>query len=133
MKIKLILGLFLILLFVSNQITEAQSGRQIELTVNQEKKIPKSELTIKFVSVVEDSRCPVDADCVWAGNAKVRISIKKAKAAWQTFELNSNLPEKAVKFAGCKIELINLDPKPRTNIRINRNGYTATFAVELLK
>jgi hypothetical protein len=84
---------------------------------------------LHFVSVIEDSRCPEDANCVWAGNAKVRIKIGKANGAVKTFELSSNLEPKTVAFEGYEIKLTNLDPKPRTNIRINRNGYAAAFTV----
>ncbi|HEX8297698.1 MAG TPA: hypothetical protein VF594_00945, partial [Rubricoccaceae bacterium] len=30
---------------------------------------------VRFVSVVEDSRCPPDVTCVWAGRARVQLSI----------------------------------------------------------
>ncbi|MDH7447422.1 hypothetical protein [Aquimarina sp. 2201CG14-23] len=31
--------------------------------------------SIKFIQVVEDSRCPSDVTCVWAGQAKVLIGL----------------------------------------------------------
>jgi hypothetical protein len=34
------------------------------------------QFTITFSNVVEDSRCPSDVTCVWAGQAKVLITIK---------------------------------------------------------
>ncbi|MFH1764671.1 MAG: hypothetical protein ABIF09_10810 [Gemmatimonadota bacterium] len=34
-----------------------------------------SVLRFSFGEVLEDSRCPVDVTCVWAGNAKVVIGI----------------------------------------------------------
>lgn len=130
MKTKLTLALLLAFILGSVQPAEARQNRQLKIQVNQQKKISGSRLSLKFVSVPEDSRCPEDANCVWAGNAKIQIKLRKSKGAWKTFELNSNTTDKTVKFEGYEIKLIDLDPKPRTNTGINRNSYTATFLVE---
>lgn len=128
MKFKLILALFLTIVFGGVQLAEAQTGRQVKLRVNQQKTVFGG-LNVRFVSVIEDSRCPADANCVWAGNAKVRIQVKKSRGGWKTLELNSNLNPKTVTFEGYEIKLTALTPYPRSNIRINRNGYTATLVV----
>jgi hypothetical protein len=112
--------------FVSAQ---AQTNQEIKLLINKQKIVTKDKLTIKFVSLVEDSRCPTDTNCIWAGNAKIKIQVGRGKTAAKTFELNTNLEPQTVSFAGYEIKLVNLTPQPATNIRINRNGYTATFAV----
>lgn len=130
MKTRSILILLLVLSFGSIHSAQARTDRYVKLQVNEQKKVSGTQLTVKFVSVLDDSRCPEDANCIWAGNAKIQIKLKKSKGAWKTFELNSNLTEKTVEFAGYKIKLTDLDPKPRTNIRINRHGYTATLSVE---
>ena len=99
------------------------------MLINKQKVIIRDKLTVKFVSLVEDSRCPTDTNCVWAGNAKIKIQVGKGKAAAKTFELNTNLDPQTISFAGYEIKLVNLTPQPASNIIINRNGYTATFAV----
>ena len=133
MKTKIITGVLLLMFFGNLQAVKAQLNQQIKLGVNQELKISKSDLTIKFISVLDDSRCPVDTNCVWAGNAQVQIKIKKSKGEWKTYELNLNLEPKTITFNGYEIKLVDLAPKLRTNVRINRNGYTATFAVSRQK
>jgi len=89
----------------------------------------KRQIKNKFISVVEDSRCPTDTNCIWASNAKINIKISKGKSAAKTFELNTNLEPQIITFAGYEIKLTNLTPAPATNIRINRNGYAATLTV----
>ena len=32
-------------------------------------------ISIKFVEVVEDSRCPKDVNCIWAGRAIVKVEV----------------------------------------------------------
>lgn len=131
MKTKLILALLLTFVFGTIQIIEAQSRQQQKVQINKQKKFSKSNLTIKFVSLVEDSRCPEGTDCVWAGNAKIKIEVIKGRAK-ETFEINTNLGPKGATYDGYSIELISLTPVPKENIRINRNGYVATFTVSRL-
>ena len=53
-----------------------RSTETLRLGINQEKVIPKSKLRVKFVSLIADSRCPIDTKCVWAGNADQRPHIQ---------------------------------------------------------
>lgn len=102
-----------------------------KIQVNKQKKFTKSKLTVKFVSLLEDSRCPEGTNCVWAGNARIKIEVWNGRAK-NTFELNTNLGAKGASFEGYAIELINLTPVPQENIHIARNGYVAEFAVSRL-
>jgi hypothetical protein len=124
---KTILTLLLTLVFGS--FLQAQTNQKITVQVNQQRTLAKNKLTIKFVSFVEDSRCPTDTKCIQAGNAKIQIKVKKANGASKTFELNTNDKPQVVSFAGYTIKLTDLNPKPATNIRINRLGFKATFMV----
>lgn len=110
--------------------TEAQVNRQVKVKINQQKTVA-GRLSIKVVSI-EDSRCPRGTQCVWAGNAKVRIRVKNANGAAQVFDLNTNMQPENVRFAGYRISLTDVNPRPANNIRINRNAYTATFSVTKL-
>jgi len=121
----------LILTFIFGGFVQAraQTNQPLKLTVNQQKTVTKDKLKIKFVSVVEDSRCPTGTNCIWAGNAKVQIKVTDSKSASKIFGLNTNLEPNIISFAGYEIKIISLNPHPATNIRINRNGYKAAFTV----
>lgn len=129
MKIKPVLFLLLTFICGTVKFSAAQSREQQKIQIHKQKKFSKSNLTVRFVSLVEDSRCPSGANCVWAGNAKIKIEISKEKAK-ETFEVNTNLGPKGANFEGYAIELTSLTPKE--NIRINKNGYVATFVVSRL-
>ena len=103
-----------------------ESGR-----VNQEKRFAKSKLSVRFVELVEDSRCPVDTQCIWAGNAKIKLRVSKNGRS-HDLTLDTNGPNQTVTAEGYKIKLVGLTPAPRSNIRINRNGYVATLEAEKL-
>lgn len=109
------------------------NNQQIKLRVNQQKAVSGGKIKIKFLSLVEDSRCPENVNCIHAGNGKIQIRISGAKNAARTFEINTDLQPSAVSYEGFEIKLTNLEPKPKENIRINKNGYTATFAVSKIR
>lgn len=129
MKTKLILALILIFACGSVLQAKGRTNEQFKLQVNGQKTVTKDKLKVKFVSVVEDSRCPIDANCAWAGNAKIQLKLKKKNGAWETFELNTDIEKREIRFGGYAIKIVGLTPTPRTNIRINRNGYVATFSI----
>ena len=122
------LGLILTLIFGGAMTANAQGTQQISVRLNKQAKASRSNLTIKFISV-EDSRCPQDVQCVWAGNAKVTIKVTSRRGGAQNFDLNTGAGEKSIKFNGYEIKLDTVTPYPRSNIRINPNGYTATFTI----
>ncbi len=128
---KVFLSVIMTLIFGGGQSVNAQTSQQVSVRVKTQKSVMRDRLRIKFVAV-EDSRCPQDTNCIWAGNAKVTIKLTNRQGKSETFDLNTNLDAKAVKFGGYEITLGNVNPYPRSNIRINPNGYTASFTVRKL-
>jgi hypothetical protein len=106
--------------------TAARRSETLRVQVNKEKRFAKSRLSVRFVELVEDSRCPTDTNCIWAGNAKIKIRVSKNGRS-HDLTLDTNGPNQAAIAEGYSIKLISLTPEPRSNIRVNRNGYVATF------
>jgi FlaG/FlaF family flagellin (archaellin) len=129
MRFNILTAIILTFLFGVFSTTQAQTTQQLKMQVGAQKKAFKNKITVQFIEVVEDSRCPEDVNCVWAGNAKVKIKVRKGSGAWKTLEVNSGNAPQTVEFQGYEIKMTNLTPTPRSNIRINRNGYVATFAL----
>lgn len=46
---------------------------------------------LRYVRLVEDSRCPPDVQCVWAGDAIVALQWTSAAGAAQDFELHTGV------------------------------------------
>ena len=127
---KVIVSLFIVvfaLAFVSEGKTQAIET--VSVKIKTEKRSPKSGLKIRFLNLTEDSRCPTDTNCIWAGNAKIILRVSKNGQA-KEIEMHTNGPNHSVDFNGYRLTLIKLTPVPRSNIRINRNGYVATLKVE---
>ena len=103
-----VLVLFTILAF--GGFVSAQS-KQISIRTGETKSVNGSKLNVKFLGVVEDSRCPKGTTCIWAGNAKVSIRVWKKNQKPVELELNSTLDPRSVEVLGYKVTLAGLSPK----------------------
>jgi hypothetical protein len=89
-------------------------------------------LKIAFIELVEDSRCPTDVNCIWTGNAKIKVRVTKNGRS-KVLELDTLTRGMIPSYGNYQLKLKELTPKPRSNIRINRNGYVATIEVTKVK
>ena len=128
---KLILVFTLALLFAqqSKKSEVVRSGQEFEIKIEQEAVIEGEDLAIKFDSVLEDSRCPEGAACVWSGNAKVRLKLSKQKKTPETLDLNTNMGQKSSSYSNYEIKLVSLKPHPKTDTTLQQNEYKATLVV----
>ena len=129
MKTKLFVGLLFIFCFGAFQSIEAAAAQQVTLQVGRQTTLFNRNLTVQFVSVLDDSRCPRDVQCITAGNATIRIRVRQDFGRWQTFDLKLNGNNSVVNFRNYRIDFTDLTPYPRSNIRINRFGYRATLRI----
>ncbi len=129
--------LTLVVIFVLTSIsmasTSAQAPQTITVKAGKKTSASRSKLKIKFVSVVEDSRCPENAQCVWAGNAKIKVTVTSARGS-ETFEMNTGMGPQGNQFDGWAINLESLTPTPRTGSRpVASKAYTARFTITRLQ
>lgn len=112
----------------------AQAGKaeKVTLRIGQQKTAVRGDLKIKFLAVPEDSRCPVNANCIWAGNAKVRIKVTDRRGLTKTFEVNTTQGPQGDQFGGYAITISSLTPQPGTNGRIDGSRYRLVLSVERL-
>lgn len=111
---------------------QSDNVQTVKVKVGKQKKEPGSGLTIKFVSLEEDSRCAEGTRCVWAGNAKIKVALALNDEPPVTVEMNTNSGAKGTNCGPYAVYLKSLTPTPKANVRINRNAYTATFSVTYL-
>lgn len=114
-------------------ITAAQTTDKVTLKSGQQKSAARTHLKIKFLSVVDDSRCPIDVNCIWAGNAKIRVQITGVRGGPKTFELNTTMGPKGDQFDGWAINLESLTPAPKSGTAIKPKDYRARFTIVRLQ
>lgn len=73
-------------------------------------------LEVTFASLIGDSRCPADVQCVWEGNAEIEVEIVPAGGHPAFLRLNTN-PGFATNatYGTHALALVNLEPYPRTD------------------
>jgi len=89
-------------------------------------------LTVAFETVRSDSRCPMDATCVWAGDAIVAVQLSQSggNQAARELHVNPGVPSGSeASYLTYSIKLVTLTPYPRSDQAIQPNDYVATFIV----
>ncbi|MEP6947138.1 MAG: hypothetical protein ABJA02_14555 [Acidobacteriota bacterium] len=111
----------------------AQAADTLTVKAGKQEAAPRSKLKIKFVEVTEDSRCPMGATCIWAGNAKVRVEVRNRGGGSKTFEVNTTMGPKGERFDGWAIDLVSLTPVPRADGKLDSQVYVAKFKITRLQ
>ena len=126
--------LILLLLFAlgSSVMASAQTTESFTLKAGKKMTAKKSKLKIKFISVTEDSRCPEGVNCIWAGNAKVKVEVIGARST-QIFEFNTNAGPKGNQLEGWAITIDSLTPYPKSGVTLDPKKYSAKFTITRLQ
>lgn len=85
-----------------------------------------NDIEITFLEVLEDSRCPKDVDCVWAGQAKIKIAIKEKGKKTIEKEVVMDASGKDVVIYTSDTTVIKatyLSPYPKTSTAISNRVY----------
>jgi hypothetical protein len=93
-------------------------------------RIPGTDYVITFETVAEDSRCPTGAQCVWEGDAAVRIRIDAPRARASTYTLHtSERFGRRIEHDQVRVELTDLTPYPSTARKTRPQDYRLTLQV----
>jgi hypothetical protein len=108
----------------------AKPGVSFTLAPGQTAAVNGTDTRITFKQVREDSRCPVDVTCVWAGVAKIEIAISRGGAPADAKILSISPPDNEVQAGNLRIKFVSLAPVPRqADANVPRN-YRAEFVVD---
>jgi hypothetical protein len=127
----IVLATSFLLLFLST-VVSAQRDQEISVKVGETKTASVSGFRLKFVAVLEDSRCPEGANCFWAGVARIQVTIETKSGDATTVELATIEENQNVEMAGYRIHLVKLDPKPSAEKAPETKEYLAWFRFEKL-
>ena len=108
---------------ISEKVSEKQAPSNkkgmIYLKEGENKFLKEYEMNVTFKRMVEDSRCPKDVQCIWAGNAIAEVELMGIYTRPVTVQLStSNDANKGYanseKFNGYKITLEDVTPETTT-------------------
>jgi hypothetical protein len=119
--------------FTKSRTQVATVGREFNLKAGHQVTLKRQGLRIKLAEVKEDSRCPADVECVWAGNAAVRFEVSlPGRRSRRSLTLNTNSSSATAEdnnYHGYKIRLLDLKPYPRSTHKIAPHEYVATLLI----
>ncbi len=106
-------------------IAKVDTGERVEVKLNES----VSALGVKVVplEVLEDSRCPVDVQCIQAGTVRVKTQIITAMGtSTNTLRLQGD----AITTEGEEVRLVNVDPVSESTTEIKDADYLFTFEIK---
>ncbi len=104
-------------------------GEEFELAVNQTAQITAENISVTFQKVLEDSRCPIDVTCIWAGLAEVSLRVA-VSGKEKDISLSTPPAENSTVVENYIFGLIGVRPVPRADQNIDSSAYSVTMRVE---
>jgi hypothetical protein len=109
---------------------KADLGQEFSLSIGQTASIQGEDLQLKFLEVVNDSRCPSDVTCVWEGQASSLIEITYLGSVQKVTLVQPGLTEEPsrIHFNDYLIQF-NLTPYPQAGQEIKDSDYRLQLVV----
>ncbi|SOC79525.1 hypothetical protein SAMN06296241_1050 [Salinimicrobium sediminis] len=90
-------------------------------------------ISVDFLGIISDSRCPKDVTCIWPGEAKVLLGITENGKYFEK--------EVVIRGGGAEISVANdvlmqfsqLRPYPKTGVKIPADAYCMSFSAVIPK
>jgi len=105
----------------------ASLNQEVQLAPKERAVYSQHGLTVEFVRVVEDSRCPTDTTCVWAGEVKLQVSTRINKAEATQHEITTAEPATVGAF---RLVVVQVQPERISTREISPEEYRVTLKVE---
>ena len=107
-------------------------GEEFELAPAQSAVVGDTGLTLAFERVTADSRCAVDVQCVWEGDASVMVVATlpgRDPARLDLHTTTSGGGVREARYGDFLIALARLAPQPHSRTQIEQGAYRATLRV----
>lgn len=104
--------------------------QDVVLAPGQLVEVANSRVRLTFERVSNDSRCPSDVVCVWAGNATAHIRVTNNGDLPREFALNSTTAPREATFDGFVAKFVSLAPAPVSTTSIDPKDYRLTIRLE---
>jgi hypothetical protein len=125
--------LILIVAIVACRSTSAPAARAaslseaIQLAPSEQAAYQPLGLSVEFVRVMEDSRCPSDTTCVWAGEVKVQVATRIGTAEAVQHEIKAGEHTTVGAF---RVAVVDVQPQRVSTREIPQEEYRVTLKVE---
>ena len=108
-------------------------GALFAMTVGERVGIEDSSWLLQFDGIADDSRCPVDVTCVWAGEVTAQFSAFDTDEAVTRLEVTLGpRTTPTTLFGGLSLTLLAVEPEPRSSTSIATADYIVEVVVDRL-
>ena len=122
---------FLILAVTCEGSGPADPEFSVEVTVNAGQTVSAGTARVRFAELLEESRCPATAICVWQGNGKIRVEVIN-DGSTASVSLNTagepSFPREATAL-GVRVRLLDLQPYPQDTGPHDPSRYQARLLI----
>ena len=115
-----------------NSAAAPRLGDQFTLRVGESTSIGELGLWMRFIQVVEDSRCPASVSCIWGGDGAVLIEVAPLNGDSKESVLHTNTEPSSIPLGRAEVQLVKLDPYPATPGSIPAGEYILTLTTRLV-
>lgn len=110
-----------------------QLGEELSIRINRTATYCIEGFSITFEDVVNESRCPSDVTCIWAGFVQVKLELeangKKSTVELASDSLVTGVPSEVV-FDLFTIKLIDVTPYPAVSAKIDTDKFEVILIVD---
>jgi hypothetical protein len=102
------------------EITTEGSEITFDIRMGQTVVLTNQDITLSFLDVASDSRCPEDVICFWEGNAELMLAINTEESL-----INTALDPVKLFIKDYSLDVIQLTPATNTQREIRKQDYKA--------
>ncbi len=116
----------------SPAVLQAEFNVPFQLRPNQAAQVNAEPIQITFITISEDSRCPLEVSCIRAGQATATFKLQGQANQENTFELTLAAAQSDLavhQLDGYSIQLMKVDPYPKTTQTIKPLDYKVTVVI----
>jgi len=106
----------------------ARLDENFVLAPGESARVTGADVSVRFVAVQNDSRCPADAVCIQGGDAIVSVEVLPSTGGAQTYDLHT-ANSQPVGHGDVSIALVELTPYPFASRPTQPGDYRATLRV----
>jgi hypothetical protein len=100
--------------------------KESTLKVNETITSSDGKLTLKALEVTEDSRCPLDVQCIQAGKVTLKVEARVTGEAARTVSIST---DKTATIDRYLVSLVKVRPDPNTDVDIKPTDYQFTISI----
>lgn len=114
---------------------EIRLEEKFSLKIDQVVTVNPVNIKVKFLKVTEDSRCPSDVVCIWAGQVSVLLNVNNNgnDIGDVKLTLGQNKDDTVRDVGGYYLKLIEVKPYPISTKKIEQSEYIITLIISKSK